>query len=71
MHFVWYPAVSAKRSPPIATDWSGFTNYNLLKETRLSWYQSIDKTYFGVYGKSDGRLSIPFTKKLESKKNGT
>jgi hypothetical protein len=40
---------------------------NLPEKTRLSWYQSIAKKHV-IF---DGGLSIPFTRKSESKKNGT
>jgi hypothetical protein len=66
-----YTAVKAKKSPPKATDWSGFKKGNLLKKTQLSWYQSIAKKHLWIHVKFDGGLSIPFTRKIESKKNGT
>jgi hypothetical protein len=43
---------------------------NLPEKTRLSWYQSIAKKDLWIYVIIDGGLSIPFTRKSESKKNG-
>jgi hypothetical protein len=44
---------------------------NLPGKTGLSWYQSIAKKHLWIYVIFDGGLSIPFTRKSESKKNGT
>jgi hypothetical protein len=65
-----YESVNAKRSPKKATDWNGIKKGNLLKETRLFWYQSIYNKHFSVYVKFDGGLSISFAKKLRPKKVG-
>jgi hypothetical protein len=43
---------------------------NLLKESRLYWYQSIDKKHLWAYVKFDGGLSIPFASKLRFEKVG-
>jgi hypothetical protein len=57
-----------REAPPKATDWSGIKNGKPSKETRLSWYQSIDEKYFWVYVKFEVGLSILFTRKRSSKK---
>jgi hypothetical protein len=44
---------------------------NSPEKTRLSWYQSIAKKHLWIYGIFDGGLSIPSTRKCETKKNGT
>jgi hypothetical protein len=44
---------------------------NLPEKTRLSWYQSIAKKHLWIYVIFNDGLSIPFTRKSESKKNGT
>jgi hypothetical protein len=56
--------------PQKATDWSGIKKANLLTETQLSWYQSIDKKHFWVYIIFDNGLSIPFAGELRLKKRG-
>jgi hypothetical protein len=44
----------------------------LPEKTRLSWYQSIaKKKYLWIHVIFDGGLSIPFTRKSGSKRNGT
>jgi hypothetical protein len=60
--------VNATRSPPKATNWSGIKNGKSSKEIKLSWYQSIDKEHFWDYVKFEVGLSIPFTRKMGSKK---
>jgi hypothetical protein len=63
--------VNATRNLKKATDWSDIKKYNLLTETQLSWYHSIDKKHLRTHVKFDGGLSIPVARKSESKKNGT
>jgi hypothetical protein len=58
-----YASVIVIKSHKKATDWSGIKKDSLLKETRLSWYQSIDKKHFWIYVKFGGGLSIPFTRR--------
>jgi hypothetical protein len=64
-----YESVNAKISIKKATDWKWYQKDNLIKETYLSWYQSIDKKHLCVYVKFDGGLSIPFARKLRYKKS--
>jgi hypothetical protein len=61
---------NAKRNLTKSDYWSGIKKDNLLKETQLSWYQSIDNKYLWVYVKFDGGLFIPFARQLKSKKSG-
>jgi hypothetical protein len=51
--------MNAKRAPPQkkATDWSDIKKTNLLTETRLSWYHSIDEKHLWVHVNLDGGLS--------------
>jgi hypothetical protein len=50
--------VKAKSSPQKAIEWSDIKKKNyLLKEARLSWYQSIDTKHLCVYVKIEGGLS--------------
>jgi hypothetical protein len=66
-----YATVNATGRPQKATNWSGIKNGKSSKEIRLPWYQSINKEYFWVYVKFEVGSSIPFTKKLGSKKRET
>jgi hypothetical protein len=68
--FILYAVVNAKRSVKKATDWSGIKNGRSSKKFRLSLYQSIDKKQLCVYVKFECGLSIPFTRKMRSKKVG-
>jgi hypothetical protein len=53
------------------TDWlEWYQKRQLLTKTRTSWYQSIDKQHLWLYANFDGGKSIPFTRKLRSKKVG-
>jgi hypothetical protein len=67
--FMLYAAVNATRSPKkrptgmVCTKSSKPSN-----EIKLSWYRSIDKKHFWVYTKFEVGLSIPFTRKMRSKK---
>jgi hypothetical protein len=61
-------AVNATRSPKKATNWRRIKNGESSKEIKLAEYQSIDKKHLCVYVKFEGGLSIPFTKKMRSKK---
>jgi hypothetical protein len=65
---VLHAVVNATRSTPKAINWCGIKNGKPSNEIRLPWYQSIDKTHFWVYVKFERRLSIPFTRKMSSKK---
>jgi hypothetical protein len=48
-----------------------YTNSKSCKKIRLSWYQPIDKNDLCFYVKFENRLSIPFARKMRSKKSGT
>jgi hypothetical protein len=63
-----YAAVNAPRSLQKATNWSGIKNGKSSKDISLPWYQSIDKKHLRVYVKFEVGLSIPFTRKMSSKK---
>jgi hypothetical protein len=62
--------MNATRSPQKATD-CGIKKDNLLKEARLSWYQSIYTKHLWVYVKFGCELFIPFARKVRSKKSRT
>jgi hypothetical protein len=73
----WYPetstlmldaAVNATRSPKKRPIGLVSNTASHPKKIRLSWYQSIDKKHFWVYAKFENGLSIPFTRKVSSKK---
>jgi hypothetical protein len=51
-------------------DWSGIKIGNLPEKTRLSWYQSLAKNHLWIYVIFNGGLSIPLTRKSESRKTG-
>jgi hypothetical protein len=58
----------SEKPPKKATNLSGIKNSKSFKEIRLSWYQSIDKTHFWLYVTFEAGSSIPFTRKMSSKK---
>jgi hypothetical protein len=62
--------VNTIRSLKKATDRSGIKNDNSSTTDRLSWYQSIDRKLFRLYVKFEGRMSIPFTRKMMFKNSG-
>jgi hypothetical protein len=57
-----------REAPQKATNWNGIKNGKSSKKIKVSRYQSIDKKHFWVYGKFEVGLSIPFTRKMSSKK---
>jgi hypothetical protein len=63
-----YAAVNGPRSSQQATNWSGIKNGKWFKEIGLSRYQSIDKKHVCADVKFEDGLSIPFTRKMSSKK---
>jgi hypothetical protein len=66
--FMLYAIVNATRNPQKAANWIGIKNGKWSKENKYSWYRSIDKRYFWVFVKFEDGLSIPFTRKMSSKK---
>jgi hypothetical protein len=67
--YVEYGRQHSEKAPTKkATDWSGIKNGKPSKEIWLSWYQSLAKTHFWIYGKFENMLSIPLTRNMTFKK---